>query len=126
MIGARDLYYCLLPQCEALCTCRSGFLIATAPKTIIRNALRFRFVKNNTFKFLSLEKLLPIFQHCVVYISLPFHCKIRGFLSKTSFKYSALIPAFARLTPWLDLLLARNPISFSHVYTQMRSIKIAQ
>jgi len=24
-----DLYYCLLPQCEALCTCNSGFATAT-------------------------------------------------------------------------------------------------
>jgi len=27
---ACELYCCLLPQCEALRTCRSGFLIATA------------------------------------------------------------------------------------------------
>ena len=26
-----DFYCCLLPQCEALCTCRSGFPIATIP-----------------------------------------------------------------------------------------------
>ena len=29
VITACDLYCCLLPQFEALCTCRSGFLIAT-------------------------------------------------------------------------------------------------
>ena len=29
MIAAHDLYCCLLPQCEALRTCRSGFPIAT-------------------------------------------------------------------------------------------------
>ena len=29
VIMACDLHCCLLPQCEALCTCRSGFLIAT-------------------------------------------------------------------------------------------------
>ena len=29
VIVARELYCCLLPQCEALRTCRSGFLIAT-------------------------------------------------------------------------------------------------
>jgi len=28
-IATHDLYYCLLPLCEALRTCRSGFLIAT-------------------------------------------------------------------------------------------------
>jgi len=27
-----DLYCCLLPRCEALCTCRSGFPIATSVK----------------------------------------------------------------------------------------------
>jgi len=31
VIAARDLYCCLLPQCEALRTCRSGFPIATPP-----------------------------------------------------------------------------------------------
>ena len=25
VISSGDLYYCLLPQCETLCTCRSGF-----------------------------------------------------------------------------------------------------
>jgi len=29
VISSGDLYYCLLPQCEALRTCRSGFPIAT-------------------------------------------------------------------------------------------------
>jgi len=29
VIAAHDLYCCLVPQCEALCTCRLGFLIAT-------------------------------------------------------------------------------------------------
>jgi len=29
VIAACDLYCCLLPQCEALHTCRSGFLITT-------------------------------------------------------------------------------------------------
>jgi len=29
VIAARELYCCLLPRCETLCTCRSGFLIAT-------------------------------------------------------------------------------------------------
>jgi len=29
VISSGDLYCCLLPQCEALCTCRSGFPIAT-------------------------------------------------------------------------------------------------
>jgi len=29
VIAAHDLYCCLLPQCEALRTCLSGFLIAT-------------------------------------------------------------------------------------------------
>jgi len=30
VIAARDLHCCLLPQCEALRTCRSGFPMATA------------------------------------------------------------------------------------------------
>jgi len=29
VISSGDLYYCFLPQCEALCTCRSSFLITT-------------------------------------------------------------------------------------------------
>jgi len=29
VISSGDLYCCLLPRCEALCTCRLGFLIAT-------------------------------------------------------------------------------------------------
>jgi len=29
VISSGDLYYCLLPQCEALQTCRSSFLITT-------------------------------------------------------------------------------------------------
>jgi len=29
VIAVRDLYFCLLPQCEALRACRSGFPIAT-------------------------------------------------------------------------------------------------
>ena len=29
VIAACELYFCLLPQCEALCTCSSGFPIAT-------------------------------------------------------------------------------------------------
>jgi len=29
VISSGDLYCCLLPRCEALCTCRSGFPIAT-------------------------------------------------------------------------------------------------
>jgi len=29
VIMSDELYCCLLPQCEALCTCRSGFPIAT-------------------------------------------------------------------------------------------------
>jgi len=28
VISSGDLYCCLLPQCEALCTCHSGFPIA--------------------------------------------------------------------------------------------------
>ena len=31
VISLGDLYCCLLPQCEALCLCRSGFPIATEP-----------------------------------------------------------------------------------------------
>jgi len=31
VISSCDLYCCLLPRCEALCTCRSGFPIATIP-----------------------------------------------------------------------------------------------
>ena len=33
-IAAHDLYCCLLPQCEALRTCRSGFPIATQPSAV--------------------------------------------------------------------------------------------
>jgi len=35
VIMARDLYCCLLPQCEALCICRSGFLIATNGLSVV-------------------------------------------------------------------------------------------
>jgi len=31
VIVAHDLFCCLLPQCEAFCTCHSGFLITTIP-----------------------------------------------------------------------------------------------
>ena len=34
VISSGDLYYCLLPRCEALRTCRSGFPIATAASHI--------------------------------------------------------------------------------------------
>ena len=33
VIMACELYCCLLPQCEALCICRSGFPIATLPRS---------------------------------------------------------------------------------------------
>jgi len=33
VIAARELYRCLLPQCEALRTCRSGFPITTVAAT---------------------------------------------------------------------------------------------
>ena len=33
VISSGDLYCCLLPQCEALRTCRSGFPIATVPRS---------------------------------------------------------------------------------------------
>jgi len=35
-IAAHDLYYCLLPQCEALRTCRSGFPITTLDNLFFR------------------------------------------------------------------------------------------
>jgi len=35
VIAAHDFYYCLLPQCEALRTCRSGFPIATISKSLL-------------------------------------------------------------------------------------------
>jgi len=35
VISSGDLYCCLLPQCDALCTCHSGFPIATVAHTII-------------------------------------------------------------------------------------------
>jgi len=31
VISSGDLYYCLLPQCETLCTCRSGFSVVLCP-----------------------------------------------------------------------------------------------
>jgi len=36
VIAARDLYCCLLPQCEALRTCRSGFPIAADLRPILK------------------------------------------------------------------------------------------
>jgi len=36
VVVARDLYCCLLPQCEALRTCRSGFPIATVLILIVK------------------------------------------------------------------------------------------
>ena len=36
VIAACDLYWCLLPQCEALRTCRSGFPTATGSKNSFR------------------------------------------------------------------------------------------
>jgi len=35
VIAAHDLYCCLLPQCEALRTCRSGFPIAKYHSTVV-------------------------------------------------------------------------------------------
>jgi len=35
VIMACELYCCLLPQCEALRTCRSGFPIATQPQCCV-------------------------------------------------------------------------------------------
>ena len=37
-IATHDLYCCLLPRCEALRTCRSGFPIATVGVDKMRNA----------------------------------------------------------------------------------------
>jgi len=34
VIAAHDLYWCLLPQCKCLRTCRSGFPIATILKAL--------------------------------------------------------------------------------------------
>ena len=39
VIAACDLYCCLLPQCEALRTCRSGFPIATAEVWVLSELL---------------------------------------------------------------------------------------
>jgi len=49
VISSGDLYCCLLPRCEALRTCRSGFPIATA--VCVRN--------QETFKLLFLQVCLP-------------------------------------------------------------------
>jgi len=38
VISSGDLYCCLLPQCEALRTCRSGFAITTEVDTRIGEA----------------------------------------------------------------------------------------
>ena len=43
VISSGDLYCCLLPQCDALRTCRSGFPIATVPKDVTSTALFFGF-----------------------------------------------------------------------------------
>jgi len=40
VVATHDLYCCLLPQCEALRTCRSGFQIATVPR-LTENGDRF-------------------------------------------------------------------------------------
>ena len=57
MISSGELYCCLLPQCEALPTCRSGFLIATkwccdqdvkvVPCEAFKNVRSVQFVVNN-------------------------------------------------------------------------------
>jgi len=39
VISSGDLYCCLLPRCEALRTCRSGFLIATLANALTINPL---------------------------------------------------------------------------------------
>jgi len=38
VISSGDLYCCLLPRCEALRTCRSGFPIATVPSFLAHGA----------------------------------------------------------------------------------------
>ena len=43
VISSGDLYCCLLPQCDALRTCRSGFPIKTVPKDVTSTALFFGF-----------------------------------------------------------------------------------
>jgi len=63
VIAARDLYCCLLPQCEALRTYRSGFPIATQgvgssgffqvkPKVV-----KFRFTHSKLRKYSFLQKI---------------------------------------------------------------------
>ena len=46
VVAAYDLYCCLLPQCEALGTCRSGFPMATSSdvdgKQLCENILDFK------------------------------------------------------------------------------------
>ena len=62
-MAARDLYCCLLPQCEALRTCRSGFPIATQgvgsggfiqvkPKVV-----KFHFTHSKLRKYSFLQKI---------------------------------------------------------------------
>jgi len=43
VIAGRDLYCCLLPQCEALRACRSGFSIATSGSSFLDNKIVLRF-----------------------------------------------------------------------------------
>jgi len=40
-IATHDLYCCLLPQCETLRTCRSGFPIATVENTLAKISTQF-------------------------------------------------------------------------------------
>ena len=63
-IAAHDLYCCLLPRCEALRTCRSGFPIATIPSyTHIIFWIRYvSFDRFYHFHLLELDKILFLYQ----------------------------------------------------------------
>ena len=61
-IAMHDLYCCLLPQCEALRTCRSGFPIATLLHFCSALLSRYRRQMN---KFGKMKVRCQIYSHCL-------------------------------------------------------------
>jgi len=55
VISLGDLYCCLLPQCEALRTCRSGFPIATAEYTDAQKVAPRPFGKYSVFNYIAMH-----------------------------------------------------------------------
>jgi len=63
VIAAHDLYCCLLPQCEALRTCRSGFPIATPHLELISSfAVDSRGKRSSMSNWQSYKKSISIVQ----------------------------------------------------------------